>query len=144
MTRIVAKRIQCVYLPASSPYLSAEWYGMNLGLTLLRPVDPDSGQAQLQFQNEQTIFLIRTPPGKNANYTQCEGFEQCPITIEVENLEDAHRAMSAAGVRVDPIEDNQGCGKNFYAYDPDGTKIDIWGGWPARAGEPPSVRGSAT
>jgi hypothetical protein len=130
MNRSVARRIECVYLPASNPYLSADWYVRNLGLTLLRPVNPDSAQAQLQFQNEQTIFLIRTQHRQHANFIQMEGWEQCPLTIEVENLEEVYRAMSAYGVKLEPIEDNKGCGKNFYAYDPNGTKIDVWGGWP--------------
>ena len=132
MNQTVARRIECVYLPASSPSLSAEWYVRHLGLTLLRPVNPDSAQAQLQFPNEQTIFLIQTRHRQHANFVQSEGSEQCPLTIEVENLEAVYRAMSAGGAKVEPVQDNQGCGKNFYAYDPDGTKIDVWGGWPFR------------
>jgi len=104
----------------------------HLGLTLLRPVQPDFAQAQLQFPNAQTIFLIRTEHRQPANFVQSDGAEQCPLTIEVENLEEMHRAMSDAGVPVGPIQDNQGCGQDFYAYDPDGTKIDVWGGWPLR------------
>src|SRR5713226_2988629 len=132
MNPTVARRIECVYLPASSPSLSAEWYVRHLGLTLLRPVHPDSAQAQLQFPNEQTLFLIQTQHRQHANFVQSEGVEQCPLTLEVENLEAVYHAMSAGGVTVEPIQDNQGCGKNFYAYDPDGTKIDVWGGWPLR------------
>jgi hypothetical protein len=132
MNTTVAKRIECVYLPASNPCASADWYVRNLGLTLLRSVDPDSAQAQLQFQNEQTIFLIRTQHRRHANFVQIEGWEQCPLTIEVENLEEVYSVMSSDGVKVEPIEDNKGCGRNFYAYDQDGTIIDVWGGWPTR------------
>jgi predicted enzyme related to lactoylglutathione lyase len=136
MNTTVAKRIECVYLPASNPCASADWYVRNLGLTLLRPVNPDSAQAQLQFPNKQTIFLIQTQHRQHANFVQTEGWEQCPLTIEVENLEEVYSAMSSGGVKVGPIEDNKGCGKSFYAYDPDGTKIDVWGGWPVRDSQP--------
>jgi hypothetical protein len=38
--------------------------------------------------------------------------------------------MKNNGAKVSEIEDSGGCGLNFYAYDPDGNKLDIWGGWP--------------
>ncbi|UVI29190.1 VOC family protein [Paenibacillus spongiae] len=129
MTKSIAKGIDCVYLPASDPRVSAEWYVKHLGLTLLRPIT-NNAQAQLGFPSGSAIFLMQTKESQNANYHDIFGNEQCLLTIEIENFDEAFDAIRSAGVKTDPIEDNGGCGRNFYVYDPDGNKIDLWSGWP--------------
>jgi catechol 2,3-dioxygenase-like lactoylglutathione lyase family enzyme len=125
---IVAKRIDCVYLPATNTEESAKWYMDHLGLRLKRPVHEH--QAQLEISPEQSIFLIKSREPLNVNYTEINGTEQCIMTMEVENFEELYSIMKDKGARISEIEDNGGCGPNFYAYDPAGNKIDIWGGWP--------------
>ncbi|MCQ6563280.1 VOC family protein [Paenibacillus mendelii] len=129
MTKPIAKGIDCVYLPASDPRSSAEWYVQHLGLTLKRPIT-NNAQAQLGFPAGDTIFLMQTKESQNANYFDSFGNEQCLLTLEIENFDEVFELLSSAGVRIDPIEDNGGCGRNFYVYDPDGNKIDLWSGWP--------------
>lgn len=130
MNKTVVKGINSIYLPVSNPHYSANWYVMHLGMKLLMAVQPDSVQAQLGFPNGQSLVLIQTKHSRNANFIEIGGSEQCPLTIEVENFEEAFKELTSAGVRTSPIEDNKSCGKNFYAFDPDGNKIDIWSGWP--------------
>jgi catechol-2,3-dioxygenase len=124
----VVKRIECVYLPATNMEESAKWYIEHLGLKLLRPVHEN--QAQLGISTEQTIFLIKSKEPGNVNYIEINGSEQCILTMEVENFRELHSKMKQNGAYVTDISDNAGCGLNFYAYDPAGNKIDIWGGWP--------------
>jgi catechol-2,3-dioxygenase len=124
----VVIRIECVYLPATNTEESANWYIKHLGLELLRPVDEN--QAQLGISTEQTIFLIKSKEPGNVNYTEINGMEQCILTMEVENFRELYSKMKQNGAQVTDIIDNAGCGLNFYAYDPTGNKIDIWGGWP--------------
>lgn len=130
MTETVSavKRIECVYLPATNTEESALWYIDNLGLRLKRPVHEH--QAQLEISPKQSIFLIKSKEPQNANYTEINGTEQCILTMEVENFEVLYSKMKNNGVHISDIEDNGGCGLNFYAYDPAGNKIDIWSGWP--------------
>ncbi|TLS51615.1 VOC family protein [Paenibacillus antri] len=142
MSKTVAKGINAVYLPVTSPLRSSEWYVNYLGLSLLMPVNADSTQAQLGFSNGQTIFLIRTKHQQNANYLEVGGTEQCPITIEVEEFDHVFRTLQSKGLKLDPIEDNGDCGKNFYLYDPDGNKIDMWSGWPSDTSAPSSIIGT--
>jgi hypothetical protein len=84
----------------------------------------------LGISTEQTIFLIKSKEPGNVNYTEINGSEQCILTMEVENFRELHSKMNQNGAYVTDIIDNAGCGINFYAYDPAGNKIDIWGGWP--------------
>lgn len=128
-TLTAVKKIQCVYLPATNTEVSAQWYSEYLGLKLLRPVDEN--QAQLGINSsEQSIFLIKSKEAINLNYVEIGGFEQCIMTMEVENFKELHSKMKENGVRVTDIEDNAGCGLNFFAYDPAGNKIEVWSGWP--------------
>lgn len=122
------KRIDCVYLPATNTEVSAKWYMDYLGLSLKRPVHEH--QAQLAISPEQSIFLIKSKEPLNVNYTEINGTEQCILTMQVENFEELYSKMKQNGARISAIEDNGGCGLNFYAFDPAGNKIDIWGGWP--------------
>ena len=124
-----AKGIDCVYLPASDPRISAEWYVKYLGLTLKRAIT-NNEQAQLRFKSGSTIFLIQTKDSRNLNYPNISGFEQCVMTIEIENFDETFETLRLAGQAKDQISDNGSCGKNFYAYDPDGNKIELWSGWP--------------
>ncbi|MCQ6564009.1 VOC family protein [Paenibacillus mendelii] len=107
---------------------TAEWYMDNLGLELMRPVH--EYQDQLRIPSGQTIFLIKTPEPTTLNYMQIGGTEQCALTLEVNDFHGLYSRMKNNGTNVSDIEDNGGCGLNFYAYDPDGNKLDIWGGWP--------------
>lgn len=127
-TSTIIKRIDCVYLPATNTNESAKWFTDHLDLKLLRPVHED--QAQLGISPDQALFLIRSKEPGNANYTEVNGSEQCILTLEVENFEELYWKMKQDGAHVTDIEDNGGCGRNFYAYDPAGNKIDLWSGWP--------------
>jgi len=124
----IVKEINCIYIPTTDTEKAARWYMDHLGLKLMRPVD--EGQAQLRIPSGQAIFLIKTSERTTLNYTEIGGTEQCALTFEVNDFHALHRQMKNNGANVSDISDNGGCGLNFCAYDPDGNKLDIWGGWP--------------
>lgn len=126
----VVKQIECVYIPATNPILSAEWYGDYLGLSLTRPASED--QAQLKVGANQHFFLIRTGQPTTLNFNSAGDPEMSALTLEVNDVEALYANMKKDGVKVDPIEDNGGCGISFHAYDPDGNKLHLWGGWPQK------------
>ncbi|GAA0332937.1 hypothetical protein GCM10008967_24560 [Bacillus carboniphilus] len=132
MSESVTKGINTVYLPVSDPHKSALWYEKNLGLRILRPVGEGATQAQIGFPNGQALFLIKTKSKGNANFIEFDGHEQCPVTFEVSNIEHLYSTLSEQGAEMEELEDNEDCGKNFYLYDPDGNKLDIWSGWPIK------------
>jgi hypothetical protein len=125
----IVKEITCIYIPTTDTEKTAQWYMDNLGLKLMRPVH--EYQAQLRIPSGQAIFLIKTPERTNLNYIQIGGTEQCALTLEVNDFHGLYNRMKNNGTNVSDIEDNGGCGLNFYAYDPDGNMLDIWGGWPS-------------
>ena len=121
------KQIECVYIPITSPYESAEWYQRNLGLELRNPVTED--QVQFRVGEYQSIFLIKTKEKTTLNYTEVGGTEMSAVTLEVTNIEDMYNNMKLNGVRIEGIVETEGCGDFFEVFDPDGNKISIWGGW---------------
>ncbi|MBB4824650.1 catechol-2,3-dioxygenase [Sporosarcina luteola] len=126
----IVKRIETVYLPVQNPAASAEWYRHNLKLAHAAPIEPNATQAQLLVGSGQSLFLIKSKEPIHANFTEIGGEEQCMLTLEVEQFQELHERLSKDGVMVTKIEDHEGCGENFYVYDPDGNKLDIWSGWP--------------
>ncbi|WP_052339227.1 VOC family protein [Gorillibacterium massiliense] len=121
------KQIECVYIPITNPYVSAEWYQKNLGLELRNPVTED--QVQLRIGENQAIFLIKTKEKTTLNYIEVGGTEMSAITLEVTNIEEIYNNMKTNGARIEGINETDGCGNFFDVYDPDGNKISIWGGW---------------
>ncbi|GLX69333.1 VOC family protein [Paenibacillus glycanilyticus] len=124
----IVKEINCIYIPTTDTEESAKWYMNNLGLELMRPVDEN--QAQLRIPSGQAFFLIKTPTRTTLNYIQNEGIEQSALTLEVNDFHGLYSRMKNSGVKISEDSDNEGCGLNFNAYDPDGNKLDIWSGWP--------------
>lgn len=140
MGQSMVSGIQSVYLPVTNPKKSADWYVTHLSVKLLRPVDEKAQQAQLGFPQGQTLFLIQTSEKGNANFKEISGTIQCPITIQVADIHKFYNQLRDRGAIIDKLEDNGDCGLNFYLYDPDGNKLDIWGGWP----RPMSITGKQT
>ncbi|URN93804.1 MAG: VOC family protein [Candidatus Pristimantibacillus lignocellulolyticus] len=121
------KQIECVYIPITNPYESAEWYQKNLGLELRNPVTED--QVQLRVGEQQAIFLIKTKECSTLNFIEVGGIEMSVITLEVTDIEEIYSNMKINGVRIEGINESEGCGDFFNVFDPDGNKISIWGGW---------------
>lgn len=125
---IEVKAIGGVYLPASNIMASAQWYNHCLGLAWIRPVSEDSTQAQLRI-GCQTLYLIQTKESSNLTYYEVGGNEQCVLTLEYADVKQLHNHMQSAGADITEIWDNGPCGLTFHAKDPDGNKIELWGGW---------------
>lgn len=121
------KQIECVYIPITNPHESAEWYQKNLGLELRNPVSED--QVQLRIGEHQAIFLIKTKEKSTLNFIEVGGTEMSAITLEVTDIEGIYNNMKTNGVRIEGINETEGCGDFFDVFDPDGNKISIWGGW---------------
>lgn len=126
----IVKEINCIYLPTTNTEIAVKWYVETLGLELMGPVHEN--QAQLRIPSGTSIFLIRTPKPTTLNYIEINGTEQSVLTLNVYDIHSLFNKMKNNGTFVSPIEDNGSCGLNFYAYDPDGNKLDIWGGWPSK------------
>lgn len=125
------KRIETIYLPVTDPKASAKWYEKHFRLKANGPIEADATQAQLLLESGQSIFLIQSKDLVNANFTEIGGEEQCLLTLEVTDFHRLYGELQATCAMITDIEDQQECGENFYVYDLDGNKLDIWSGWPA-------------
>ncbi|MFC5601779.1 VOC family protein [Sporosarcina koreensis] len=124
------KRIETIYLPVANPKASAEWYEKHLKVKAVGTLDPDANQAQLSLASSQSLFLIKSKERVNANFMEINGEEQCLLTLEVTDFHRLYEELQSSGASITVIEDNHECGENFYLYDLDGNKLDIWSGWP--------------
>ena len=124
------KRIETIYLPVANPKAAAEWYEQHLKLKASGTVEPDTTQVQLALESGQFIFLIQSKDRVNANFTEVGSEEQCSLTLQVTNFHRLYEELQMNGATITAIEDNHDCGQNFYVYDLDGNKLDIWSGWP--------------
>ncbi|MDW0118284.1 VOC family protein [Sporosarcina thermotolerans] len=124
------KEINCIYIPTTNTEKTAHWYINNLGLELTAPITEN--QAQLRIPSGTSIFLIKTSRPTTLNYLEISGTVQSALTLEVNDFHILYLRMKDNGANVSDIEDNGSCGLNFYAYDPDGNKLDIWSGWPSQ------------
>lgn len=124
------KRIETIYLPVANPKASAEWYEKHLKVKAVGTLEPDANQARLSLDSSQSIFLIKSKERVNANFSEIGGEEQCLLTLEVTDFHHLYEQLQESGAIITAIEDNHECGENFYLYDLDGNKLDIWSGWP--------------
>ncbi|MBT2653124.1 MULTISPECIES: VOC family protein [Oceanobacillus] len=118
-------RIGTTYIPVSDIELSANWYVEKLGA---RVNYQDDDKCILDLAN-QSIFLVRSPSGQNANFIDLAGEEHFSITFEVDgvkSLEFLRLELAVDDVRVGELEDRGHAGRNFVFYDPDGNKFDVW------------------
>ncbi|MFS0749350.1 VOC family protein [Oceanobacillus sp. 1P07AA] len=118
-------RIGTTYIPVSKIELSASWYVEKLGAQVNYQ---DDDKCILNLAN-QSIFLVKSPSGQNANFIDLAGKEHFSLTFEVDgvkSLESLRLELAEDDVRVGDLEDRGHAGRNFVFYDPDGNKFDVW------------------
>ncbi|CAG9623646.1 VOC family protein [Sutcliffiella rhizosphaerae] len=125
----VMKGINCIYLPVTNIEESTSWYQRILRLERMNDITSESTQAQFRITPDQSIFLIKTAEKVNLTYTEIDGNEQCILTLAVSNIRELYEEIKAMESDISSIEDNGACGLSFYVKDPDGNKIELWGGW---------------
>jgi catechol 2,3-dioxygenase-like lactoylglutathione lyase family enzyme len=104
-------------LPVSDPARSRDWYMQNLGFKL-EFENLAAGFAAIQDDNDFTIFLQKAA-GPLAG-------EKCSLTIQVADVDQTHRELSAQGVKLlgEPKRHFWGYGAEL--NDPDGYLIRLW------------------
>jgi catechol 2,3-dioxygenase-like lactoylglutathione lyase family enzyme len=104
-------------LPVSDCLASRDWYVKNLGFKI-EFESIETGTVAIQDDHNFTIFLQKT--------TERLVGEKCSLTIQVKDVDEAHRHLAEEGVRfLHPPE------RHFWGYgaevlDPDGYVIRLW------------------
>ncbi|RUS47435.1 VOC family protein [Cohnella sp. AR92] len=118
-------RIEMLSLPVSKLEQAVEWYG-RLGFTQVHH-GADNQQARIMVGRGQWIQLVRTSRHANMNFYNKEGYEMFPCTIKTADVRGRHHRLAASGWDAGECLDE--CGYNFKAYDPDGNRLNLWGGF---------------
>jgi predicted enzyme related to lactoylglutathione lyase len=104
-------------LPVSDCHASRDWYVKNLGFEIEFEIAAAETVA-IQDDNGFTIFLQQTKESL-AN-------EKCALTMQVKDVEQAHRALSEEGVKFVHPPQRMFCGYGVELADPDGYLIRLW------------------
>lgn len=118
-------RVGTTYLPVKDVEESTTWYAEHLGAKVNYK---DNDKAILQFA-DQSFFLVKSPLGESANFTDSYGNECFSVTFEVNGVEalaNLHQDFKGRDINVGKIEDRGHAGRNFVFYDPNGNKFDVW------------------
>lgn len=119
----VLKRVSCIYVPATEPDKTMAWFKQHFGLN-------HNGTPWLTLGNGADIMFVKASKGALMTFRTDAwagpGFQMNMLSFEVDDIDRVHRALSEEGVRVEEVRDLEGCGVEFYFYDPDGNKFCVW------------------
>ncbi|MBO9596545.1 MAG: VOC family protein [Cohnella sp.] len=118
-------RIEMISLPVNNLEQAVEWYE-RLGYSAEYD-GADNQRARVTVGNGQWIQLVRTGRQTNMNFFNDEGYEMYPCTIRTADVHGMHRRLASSGWDAGECLDE--CGYNFKAYDPDGNRLHLWGGF---------------
>ncbi|MUT65952.1 VOC family protein [Paenibacillus sp. NEAU-GSW1] len=118
-------RIEMFCLPVSKLEQAVEWYG-KLGYSKM-DAGADKQSARVMVGKDQWIQLVSTKRQTNMNFFNDEGYEMFPCTIRTADVHGMHHRLAASGWDAGECIDE--CGYNFKAYDPDGNRLHLWGGF---------------
>jgi catechol 2,3-dioxygenase-like lactoylglutathione lyase family enzyme len=104
-------------LPVSDCQASRDWYVKNLGFKVEFEIAAARTVA-IQDDNGFTIFLQETK-GSLAK-------EKCALTMQVKDVDEAHRALSEKGVKFVHAPQRLFWGYGAELTDPDGYLIRLW------------------
>lgn len=130
-TAPVLKRVNCIYVPATDPYQTIQWFGRYFGLHRKKPVKRDTNGESLMLGNGMELFILRAEQGSRMTFQTDvwagPGFQMSMLSFEVtDDIVELHRSLREGGAHVEELRDEGGCGMGFWFYDPDGNKFGAW------------------
>jgi predicted enzyme related to lactoylglutathione lyase len=109
-----------VFLKARDPKALSQWYETHLGLG--GRVSDDA----LVFEGPESMGT--TVFGHFAADTKYfgDGPQQFMINFRVDDLNAVLANLTAAGVRIDPKQEDYGYGRFGWIWDPEGNRVELW------------------
>jgi len=108
-----------VFFRARDPKALAAWYAEHLG------VEIDLSYGGASFAGTDGTFTVWSPFPANTEYFGESG-QAYMVNYRVTDLDAMLAQLRAAGVQVDAeIEDSES-GRFGWAYDPEGTRFELW------------------
>jgi catechol 2,3-dioxygenase-like lactoylglutathione lyase family enzyme len=96
---------------------SRDWYVSNFGFRTEFEV-PERGTVAIQDDAGLTVFLVRS--------ATLGAERSCVLTLQVSDVEDEHRKLSARGVRFEHSPQKLLWGYGAELRDPDGYLLQLW------------------
>lgn len=128
----VLKSINCIYVPASDPYETIQWFNRHFGLkrTGSKPMKRDTNGESIALGNGTELFVLKAADGSRMTFQtdvwSGPDFQLSMLSFEVDDIVEVHRSLQDNGAKVEELRDANGCGMAFYFYDPDGNKFCAW------------------
>lgn len=102
----LATGIGGVFLKAQDRKELNSWYGTHFGIT------PMGMTVFAHFPNETGYFG--------------DGPRRSMLNLRVDDLDALPAAFAAAGVRIDPKQENHSYGRFAWTWDPEGNRVELW------------------
>jgi len=108
-----------VFLRARDPKALSSWYAEHLGV-------PSMDGGTLAFDGpESTGMTVFAHFPQDTKYFG-EGEQQSMINFRVDDMDGLIANLAAAGVRIDPKQEDHGYGKFAWIWDPEGNRVELW------------------
>jgi len=108
-----------VFLKFREPKTLSAWYAQHLGIEI-------GGGGTLMFQGPESFGMcVFGCFPENSSYFG-GGEQKFMVNFRVDDLDALLENLRAAGVRIDPIPDDQTYGKFAWIWDPEGNRIELW------------------
>jgi predicted enzyme related to lactoylglutathione lyase len=108
-----------VFLKARDPKALSAWYAKHLGIA-------DQGGGSLGFDGPESagMTVFAHFPRDTAYFG--DGEQACMVNFRVDDLDGLLAQLAAAGVRIDPKQEDYGYGRFGWIWDPEGNRIELW------------------
>jgi predicted enzyme related to lactoylglutathione lyase len=108
-----------VFLKARDPQALSEWYAQHLGI-------PKQEGGSLVFDGpESTGMTVFAHFPADTKYFG-DGPQQSMLNFRVDDLDGLLAQLREAGVRIDPLPEDESYGRFAWIWDPEGNRVELW------------------
>ena len=108
-----------VFLKARDPKMLSEWYGRHFGV-------PTQDGGALAFDGPESLGMTVFAHFPDSTKYFGDGPQQAMVNFRVDDLQALLGQLEAAGVKIDPKQEDYGYGKFAWIWDPEGNRVELW------------------
>lgn len=108
-----------VFLKARNPEALSEWYAQHLG------IQKQEGGSLVFDGPESTGMTVFAHFPADTKYFG-DGPQQSMLNFRVQDLDGLLAQLREAGVRIDPLPEDESYGRFAWIWDPEGNRVELW------------------
>lgn len=108
-----------VFLKARDPQALSEWYAQHLG------IQKREGGSLVFDGPESTGMTVFAHFPADTKYFG-DGPQQSMLNFRVDDLDGLLAQLREAGVRIDPLPEDESYGRFAWIWDPEGNRVELW------------------